>query len=197
MKRRVYLFLLITGLGLFVQSCSNEQEDACFENVEFTGVNMSPPDYIKAFQNALAKVIRSVIQGFPVEQVYNSSWATYEYDNDIPAFVMLRYEEKNRFLLNGERLLEEKYTPKEGMLLIALHEAFHLKLGPGISNAEGHKIMLESLEYQGWIKQYLGCRTLAEARTLALLGTEEYQKLTEEQKKYVQFVAVTYNVKEE
>lgn len=182
MKKHVYLFLLVICCGLFAPSCSDNQKDEYFENVEFVGVNISPPDYIKAFQDALAKVIGSVISGFPKEQVYNRNWATYEYDNDIPAIVMLRYEEKNRFLLNAERLLEEKYTPDKGMLLIALHEAFHLALGPGISNAEGHKIMLESLEYQEWIKMYLGCRTLAEARTLALLGTEEYQRLTDEQK---------------
>ena len=193
MRIHVYLFLICCGL--FALSCSDNQKDEYFENMEFAGVNISPPDYIKAFQDALAGVIREAIDDFPPELVYDKSWATYEYDNDIPAIVMLRYEEKYRFLLNGERLLEEGYTPDKGMLLIALHEAFHLKLGSGMSNTEGHDIMLESPEYHRWIKKYLGCRTLAEARTLALLGTEEYQRLTDEQKEFVQFVAESYYVK--
>ena len=200
MNRQVCLFLFIIGLSLFVQSCSDEQEDEYFENVEFTGVNNLAPDYIKAFQDALTKVIREVYKDFPLEQIYINKWATYEYDNDIPALVMLRYEAKNRFLFNAERLLEEGFTLDKGMLLIALHELFHMKLGRETSNDEGHKVMLESRKYHKWIKKYIGCRTLAEARTLAYIGMEgtpEYQKLSDEGgKEYVDYLAEVYEIKE-
>ena len=195
MKRKVYLFLLIIAWGFLAQSCLYEQEYDNVANVKSIEVNKSSPDYIKAFQDALAKVIGSVIKGFPTEQVYSNTWATYEYDNDIPAIVMLRYERRLRFLLNAERLLEEGYTLDKGMTLIALHEAFHLVLGRGTSNSEGHTYMLNNVEYHKLIKSFIGCSNLAEARSLAFLGTEEYHNLTKAQRDFIQFIAESYNVK--
>ena len=198
MKKRLFLFTLIISPILFSISCFREMEKD-WEETESIEYRFPPqPPFSESIYDTLAIAFDYAIAISGANELrgiaYDPAWFVYICNDNLDAVVKVPLIKPYHVSVN--RRLLKAYDWK-GILLIALHEWFHIYMAFTSNNEEAHEIMVaENSEYILWIQRVFNC-PYNDAKCLAYVGTENtapYERLTKEQQKNIEDIAKKYNV---
>lgn len=199
MKKYFFLFMLIVSPILFFSSCLREMElDKDLEKMELIEEFPPMPPLLGSIYDSLAIAFDYAIGisgAYDLKGIaYDPAWFVYICNDNLEAVAQTVLGKPYHVIVNRKLLQAYGWN---GILLIALHEWFHLYMAFTLNNEEGHEAMIaENSEFIFWIQRVFNCSD-NEARYLAYVGMENtapYERLLEEEKKYVIKVAQKYNV---